>query len=61
MHSVRVSKTDPNAYLSLSESTVKSHVSSLMAKLGCTSRLQIALNAFERGLAVPPQPPAPLG
>lgn len=47
--------------LSLSESTVKSHVSSLMAKLGCTSRLQIALNAFERGLAVPPQPPAPLG
>ncbi|MGP9539592.1 response regulator [Brachybacterium sp. AOP43-C2-M15] len=43
--------------LSLSESTVKSHVSSLMAKLGCTSRLQIALSAFERGLAQPPQPP----
>lgn len=43
--------------LSLSESTVKSHVSSLMAKLGCTSRLQIALSAFERGLVVPPQPP----
>lgn len=43
--------------LSLSESTVKSHVSSLMAKLGCTSRLQIALSAFERGLAEPPQPP----
>ena len=33
----------------------------VLQKLGCTSRLQIALNAFERGLAVPPQPPAPLG
>ncbi|PMC76363.1 MULTISPECIES: response regulator transcription factor [unclassified Brachybacterium] len=42
--------------LSLSESTVKSHVSSLMTKLECTSRLQIALTAFERGLAVPPGP-----
>lgn len=45
--------------LSLSESTVKSHVSSLMTKLGCTSRLQIALRAFERGLAAPPQPAVP--
>ena len=44
--------------LSLSESTVKSHVSSLMAKMGCTSRLQIALTAFERGLVSPPQPTA---
>lgn len=45
--------------LSLSESTVKTHVSSLMTKLGCTSRLQIALRAFERGLAAPPQPTVP--
>lgn len=42
--------------LSLAESTVKSHVSSLMTKLGCASRLQVALRAFEQGLAAPPQP-----
>lgn len=42
--------------LSLSESTVKTHVSSLMDKLECTSRLQIVLHAFERGLVPPPQP-----
>lgn len=42
--------------LTLSESTVKTHVSSLMAKLGCSSRLQVALTAFERGLATPPHP-----
>lgn len=45
--------------LSLSESTVKTHVSSLMTKLGCSSRLEIALRAFERGLAAPPQPTIP--
>lgn len=45
--------------LALSESTVKTHVSSLMAKLGCTSRLQVALTAFERGLATPPVPHEP--
>ncbi len=44
--------------LTLSESTVKSHVSSLMTKLGCTSRLQIAVRAFERGLVRPPRPSA---
>lgn len=44
------------AALSLSESTVKSHVSSLMTKLGCASRLQVALRAFEQGLATPPRP-----
>lgn len=42
--------------LTLSESTVKTHVSSLMAKLGCASRLQVALTVFERGLAAPPHP-----
>lgn len=42
--------------LKLSESTVKSHVSSLMTKLNCTSRLQIAVRAFERGLVAPPRP-----
>lgn len=44
--------------LNLSESTVKSHVSSLMTKLDCTSRLQIAVRAFERGLVLPPKPGA---
>lgn len=44
--------------LVLSESTVKSHVSSLMTKLGCTSRLQVAVRAFERGLVKPPKPGA---
>lgn len=44
------------AQLVLSESTVKKHVTSLMAKLGCTSRLQIAVRAFELGLAEPPAP-----
>jgi DNA-binding NarL/FixJ family response regulator len=42
--------------LVLSESTVKSHVSTLMAKLDCTSRLQVALSAFERGIVDPPRP-----
>lgn len=42
--------------LKLSESTVKSHVSSLMTKLNCSSRLQIAVRAFERGLVTPPRP-----
>lgn len=42
--------------LMLSESTVKTHVSSVMAKLHCTSRLQLALTAFERGLVSPPRP-----
>lgn len=42
--------------LVLSESTVKSHISSLMTKLGCTSRLQVAVRAFERGLVQPPKP-----
>ncbi|MCS6712217.1 response regulator transcription factor [Brachybacterium sp. EF45031] len=42
--------------LNLSESTVKTHVSSLMAKLECSSRLHVAVRAFERGLVVPPRP-----
>lgn len=53
---------EPNAgiarQLKLSESTVKSHISSLMTKLGCTSRLQVAVRAFERGLVQPPKPGA---
>ncbi|MCG7308378.1 response regulator transcription factor [Brachybacterium sp. ACRRE] len=40
--------------LSLSESTVKSHVGSLMTKLDCSSRLQVAVRAFELGLVSAP-------
>lgn len=51
---------EPNARIAkalmLSESTVKSHLSSLMAKLGCASRLQLALRAFELGLVPAPRP-----
>ncbi|MFC0674015.1 response regulator [Brachybacterium hainanense] len=46
------------AQLVLSESTVKKHVTSLMTKLGSASRLQIAVRAFELGLAEPPGPRA---
>ncbi|MDO5662194.1 MAG: response regulator transcription factor [Brachybacterium sp.] len=40
--------------LVLSESTVKKHIGSLMTKLDATSRLQIALRAFELGIFEPP-------
>ncbi len=35
----------------ISRATVKTHVSSILTKLGLTSRLQIAVWAFENGLA----------
>ncbi|RAX19246.1 DNA-binding response regulator [Actinomyces sp. Z5] len=37
--------------LSLSQSTVKAYVSSIMTKMGCCSRLHIVVSAFEQGLA----------
>lgn len=55
-----VCAAEPNARIAralmLSESTVKSHLSSLMGKLGCASRLQLALRAFELGLVPAPRP-----
>jgi two-component system NarL family response regulator len=36
--------------LSLSEGTIKSHLNSIMAKLGVKSRTEAALNAIKRGL-----------
>lgn len=43
--------------LGLSESTVKSYLSAVMEKLGATSRLEVALRAFEAGLVPPPERP----
>ena len=41
--------------LSLSEKTVKAHVSSILAKLGVTDRTQAALYAVRAGLVAPPR------
>jgi DNA-binding NarL/FixJ family response regulator len=38
----------------ISRATVKSHVSSVLAKLGLTSRLQVVVWAYEQGIALPP-------
>ena len=46
------------ATLHLSESTVKSYVSSIMTKLGTGSRLQTVVRAFELGMVSPPSRPA---
>lgn len=40
--------------LSISEHTVKTYVSAIMDKLGCSSRLKIVIRAFELGLVEPP-------
>ncbi|WP_172797081.1 response regulator transcription factor [Devriesea agamarum] len=48
------SNSEIGTRLCLSESTVKSYVSSIMMKLGCTSRLKVVIRAFELGLARPP-------
>ena len=45
------SNGDLAAHLGISEATVKSHVSRVLAKLGCTSRMQAAVLAREAGLA----------
>ena len=39
--------------LSLSESTVKAYVSTIMTRMGCTSRLHVVVTAFEQGLVSP--------
>lgn len=50
------SNAEIGATLFLSESTVKFHVSAVMAKLGVRSRLKAVVRAHELGLARPPSP-----
>jgi DNA-binding NarL/FixJ family response regulator len=46
-----LSNADLAAELSITEATAKTHVSRVLAKLGCTSRVQAAIIAREAGLA----------
>jgi len=46
-----LSNVDLAATLGISEATAKTHVSRVLAKLGCTSRVQAAIIAKEAGLA----------
>ena len=44
------------AHLFIGEATVKTHVSSLLAKLDCRDRVQLVVAAYEAGLVTPGQP-----
>lgn len=46
---VAATNSEISKHLNLSESTVKTYVSALMAKMNCTSRLKVVVTAFQLG------------